>query len=167
MANLSELDAVLDRLKRSIGAIAIVSLVSNLLLLTGPLFMVAVYDHVIPTKSVDTLLGLILLALVAYALYGVADSFRAKALTRIAGSFVEAASGRVLDAVLRRPLLHGPQPDPLRPIRDIDEIRSYVGGPGAAALFDVPWIPIYIGICFAFHFWIGVAVVIGALVLIG
>lgn len=163
---MGELDALAERLKRSIGAIGIISLVSNLLLLTGPLFMVAIYDHVIPTRSIETLLGLVLIALAAYALYGIADSYRSKALARLGSSIVESISGRVLDAVLRRPLVHGPQPDPLRPVRDLDEIRGYVAGPGAAALFDVPWIPIYVGICFAFHFWIGVAVVVGALVLV-
>lgn len=166
MANNSELKAVSDALKRSVLGIGIISLVSNLLLLTGPLFMIAIYDHVIPTKNLDTLIGLIVLALIAYGLYGLADSFRARALTRVGTSFAEAVTGRVFDAVVRQPLLRGAQPDPVRPIRDIEEIRNYVSGPGAAAMFDVPWIPIYLGICFAFHPLIGLAVLIGALLLI-
>ncbi|HHY50597.1 MAG TPA: type I secretion system permease/ATPase, partial [Alphaproteobacteria bacterium] len=166
MSQVSELRSVTERLRRSVGGVALISFVSSLLLLTGPLFMVAIYDHVIPTRSVDTLLALILLALLAYALYGIADSYRARALARAAGSFAEAVSGRVLDAILRRPLVKGPQPDPLRPVRDIDDVRNYVSGPGFAALFDVPWIPVYVAICFDFHVWIGIAVVAGAATLI-
>jgi PrtD family type I secretion system ABC transporter len=166
MTKTSELRAVSDLLKRSILGIGIMSMISNLLLLTGPLFMIAIYDHVIPTKNLDTLIGLIVLALIAYMLYGLADNFRARALARVGASFTEAVTGRVFDAVVRQPLSRGLQQDPVRPIRDIDEVRNYVSGPGAAAMFDVPWIPIYLGICFAFHPIIGLAVLSGALLLI-
>ena len=162
----SELSEVFDRLRRSFLGIAVMSLVINLLMLTGPLFMIAVYDQVIPTRNLSTLLGLMLIGLAAYVLYGVADNLRARVMTRFAASFVEALSGRVFDAVLRQPLVSGFQPDTVRPVRDLEDIRSYLAGAGMQAMFDVPWIPIYLAICFAFHPLIGFAVVAGAVVLI-
>src|SRR5665213_1895222 len=149
--NKSELSAVFDRLRRSFLGIAVISLVINLLMLTGPMFMIAVYDQVIPTKNFDTLVGLMALGLFAYLLYGLADRLRGRVMARFAASFSEALSGRVFDAVLRQPLRFGFQADTVRPLRDIEDIRNYLAGPGMMAAFDVPWIPIYLGICFAFH----------------
>ncbi len=162
----SELSAVFDELKRWFLGIAIMSFLINLLMLTGPMFMIAVYDQVIPTKNTDTLIGLMMLGLVAYVLYGLTDTLRSRAMARLAASFSEALSGRVFDAVLRQPLAYGFQADTVRPLRDLEDIRSYLAGPGMLAIFDVPWIPIYLGICFAFHPLIGLAVIAGAAVLV-
>lgn len=162
----SELRIIYDRMKRTFLGIGIISLVVNLLMLTGPLFMIAVYDHVIPTRNLDTLLGLSMICLVAYGIYGFVDNYRSRITARIGTSFAEALSGRVFDAVLRQPLVNGFQADTIRPVRDIEDVRSYVSGPGMTALFDVPWIPIYLGICFAFHLYIGLAVLLGAIALV-
>jgi PrtD family type I secretion system ABC transporter len=162
----SELNAVFEQLRRSSLGIAVMSLVINLLMLTGPLFMIAVYDQVIPTKNVDTLIGLMLLGLVAFLLYGLADVLRSRATARVAASFSESLSGRVFDAVLRQPLQFGYQADTVRPLRDLEDIRAYLAGPGMLAMFDVPWIPIYLAICFAFHPLIGAAVLAGAVFLV-
>jgi PrtD family type I secretion system ABC transporter len=162
----SELNTVADHLRRTFFGIGLISLVINLLMLTGPLFMIAIYDHVIPTKNIDTLLGLSAICLAAYVLYGMVDTVRTRIMARLGTSFAEALSSRVFDAVLRQPLIHGFQADTVRPIRDLDEIRTYVSGSGMAAIFDVPWIPIYLGICFIFHPLIGFAVLFGAVVLV-
>ena len=161
----SEVREVFDRLRRSFLGVGIMSCVINLLTLTGPLFMIAVYDQVIPTRNVDTLIGLMALGMLAYVLYGLADSLRARVMTRFAASFSEALSGRVFDAVMRQPLRVGFQADTVRPMRDLEEMRTYLAGPGMLAWFDVPWIPIYLALCFAFHPLIGIAVAGGALVL--
>ena len=162
----SELSEVFDRLRRSFLGIGLMSLVLNLLMLTGPLFMIAVYDQVIPTRNLSTLLGLMLIGFTAYALYGFADNLRGRVMTRFAASFAEALSGRVFDAVMRQPLVSGFQADTVRPVRDLEDIRAYLAGPGMQAMFDAPWIPIYLAICFAFHPLIGLAVVAGAVVLV-
>jgi len=59
-----------------------------------------------------------------------------------------------------------PGADALQPLRDLDQIRAFLSGGGPLALFDLPWMPLYLGICFAFHFWIGIAALVGASVLI-
>ena len=161
----SEVREVFDRLRHSFLGVGIMSCVINLLMLTGPLFMIAVYDQVIPTRNTDTLIGLMGLGLLAYLLFGLADNLRSRVMARFAASFSEALSGRVFDAVLRQPLSAGFQADTVRPLRDLEEIRAYMAGPGMLAWFDVPWIPLYLALCFAFHPLIGLAVAGGALVL--
>src|SRR6476646_663813 len=56
--------------------------------------------------------------------------------------------------------------DGLQPLRDLDQVRSFLSGGGPTALFDLPWMPVYLGICFLFHFWIGTTALFGAAVLV-
>src|SRR5262249_10461942 len=71
------------------------------------------------------------------------------------------------DALVRLPLKTRADGDGLQPLRDLDQVRGFLSGGGPTALFDLPWMPIYLGICFLFHFWIGVTALVGALVLVG
>src|SRR5262249_13156828 len=71
------------------------------------------------------------------------------------------------DALVRLPLKTRADGDGLQPLRDLDQVRGFLSGGGPTALFDLPWMPIYLGICFLFHFWIGVTALLGALVLVG
>ena len=77
------------------------------------------------------------------------------------------SSIRVFDALVRLPLKTRGDGDGMQPLRDLDQVRSFLSGGGPTALFDLPWMPIYLGICFLFHFWIGVTALVGALVLVG
>jgi ABC-type protease/lipase transport system fused ATPase/permease subunit len=67
---------------------------------------------------------------------------------------------------VRLPLISRGGGDGLQPIRDLDQVRSFLSGMGPPALFDLPWMPLYLGICFAFHFWIGITAVIGGMILV-
>jgi ATP-binding cassette subfamily C protein len=87
-------------------------------------------------------------------------------LVRIGASLDESLSGRVFDAIVRLPLRIGNRNEGIQPLRDLDSIRSFLSGLGPTALFDLPWMPIYLGICFAFHFLIGLAALGGAMVLV-
>src|SRR5215203_2275761 len=139
----------------------------NVLYLTGSFFMLEVYDRVLPSRSVPTLVGLAVIAFVLYAFQGVLDVLRGRVLVRIGASLDEALSGRVFDILVRLPLKARPAGDGLQPIRDLDQVRSFLSGLGPTALFDLPWMPLYIAICFLFHVWIGVAALLGAVLLIG
>ena len=139
----------------------------NLLYLTGSFFMLEIYDRVLPSRSVPTLVGLAVIAFVLYAFQGVLDVLRGRVLVRIGASLDEALSGRVFDILVRLPLKARPAGDGLQPIRDLDQVRSFLSGLGPTALFDLPWMPLYIAICFLFHFWIGIAALLGAVLLIG
>ncbi len=76
-------------------------------------------------------------------------------------------SGRVYETLIRLPLKAGNRSDGLQPLRDLDNVRSFLSGSGPIAFFDLPWLPVYLGICFVFfHFWIGFAALIGAIILV-
>jgi ATP-binding cassette subfamily C protein len=138
---------------------------SNILMLTGAFFMLEIYDRVLPSRSVPTLIGLVILAGGLYVALGLLDMIRSRILVRIGGRLDEALSGRVYETVVRLPLKAGNRSDGLQPIRDLDSVRSFLSGMGPGALFDLPWIPIYLVICFLFHPYIGIAALLGALVL--
>ena len=88
-------------------------------------------------------------------------------MVRIGASLDEALSGRVYETLIRLPLRVGNRSDGLQPLRDLDTLRSFLSGSGPIAFFDLPWLPIYIAICFVFfHFWIGMAALFGAIVLV-
>ncbi|KAB1067564.1 type I secretion system permease/ATPase, partial [Methylobacterium planeticum] len=137
----------------------------NLLYLTGSFFMLEVYDRVIPSRSVPTLIGLMVLALVLYGFQGLLETLRARILARVGAALDEALSARVFDLVVRAPLKGATPGDGLLPLRDLDQIRAFLGGSGPSAFFDLPWMPIYLVICFLFHPLIGVAALVGAGVL--
>lgn len=146
--------------------VACMSALVNVLYLTGSFFMLEVYDRVIPSRSVPTLVGLCVLALMLYAIQGVLEAIRARVLVRIGMALDEAVSGRVFDATVRAPLKGAIGGDGGMPLRDLDQLRAFLSGGGPSALFDLPWMPVYLAICFLFHPLIGVAAIGGMLVLV-
>jgi len=162
----SELAAALGACRRVFIAIALFSGVSNLLMLAGALFMLEVYDRVLPSRSVPTLVALLFLVAGLYAAQGIIDMLRSRILVRVGHSLDEAMSARVYDAIVRLPLKIGAKGDGTQPIRDLDSVRTFLGGTGPIAFFDLPWMPIYLGICFLFHVLLGLTALIGAVILI-
>lgn len=146
--------------------IAFISAVINLLMLTAPLFMLQIYDRVLASRSVSTLVGLAVLAGCLYAFQALLDVVRSRVLVRLGDHFDHRLSGEVHDAVLRLPLEAKMTGDGLQPLRDLDNVRGFLSGQGPTAFFDLPWIPLYLGICFAFHFWLGITALVGAIVLV-
>lgn len=135
-------------------------------MLTGAFFMLQIYDRVLPGKSVSTLIALAILAAGLLLAQGMLDAIRSRILSRIGGTLDEALSARVYDTIVRLPLKANPRGDGLQPLRDLDSIRSFLSSQGPAALFDLPWIPIYLLIIYAFHPMLGLTALIGALVLV-
>jgi ATP-binding cassette, subfamily C, bacterial PrsD len=162
----SELKAALGACRSAFLGIALMSGVINVLYLTGSFFMLEIYDRVLPSRSVPTLVGLVLIVAVLYLFQGLLDFIRSRILVRIGGSLDEALNARVFDLVVRLPLKSRNQGEGLQPVRDLDQVRGFLSSPGPTALFDLPWIPLYLFICFAFHVWLGVAALVGALILI-
>ncbi|WP_407180116.1 type I secretion system permease/ATPase [Bradyrhizobium sp. STM 3562] len=162
----SEIATFLNSCRRIFWALAAFSGLSNLLMLTGSFFMLQVYDRVLPGRSIPTLIALSVLAIVLYLFQGGLDLVRSRIGVRIGRYFDEKLGGRVFDALIRLPLKTRGDGDGLQPLRDLDQVRSFLSGGGPTALFDLPWMPVYLGICFLFHFWIGVTALVGALVLV-
>lgn len=146
-------------------SLLLVSIVSNLLMLTGPLFMLQVYDRVLASRSVPTLVALTALVIVLYGFVALLDALRARIVVRI-GSQVEAAwSLKLFRAVLdarRRGQARGPDP-----IRDLDTVRQTIAAGGPTALLDLPWLPIYLLLNFLLHPALGMLSVVGGLIIAG
>lgn len=138
----------------------------NILMLSGSLFMLQVYDRVLPSRSVPTLVALIVMVAILYLFQGVLEAVRARVLARVGAGIDEIISGRVFGCLIRLPLRTRDRGEGLQALRDLDQVSGFLSGAGPAALFDLPWIPLYIGICFLFHPWIGVAALAGAVLLI-
>src|SRR5450432_3680328 len=165
-ARRSELGDALRACRIAFIGVGIMSCMINLLYLTGSIFMLEVYDRVLPSRSVPTLVGLIILAGGLYIAQGMLDLIRGRILGRIGTSLDEAINARVFDTVVRLPLLVGNRNEGLQPLRDLDNIRSFLGSMGPGAFFDLPWLPLYLGICFAFHWLLGTTALAGAVVLV-
>ena len=135
-------------------------------MLSGALFMLEVYDRVLPSRSVPTLVALLILVVGLYGAQGVIDTIRSRILVRVGDSLDEAMSMRVYNAVVRLPLKIGGKSEGAQPIRDLDTVRGFLSGIGPIALFDLPWMPVYLVICFVFHPYIGLTASFGAVVLI-
>jgi ATP-binding cassette subfamily C protein len=128
--------------------------------------MLQVYDRVLSSRSIATLVGLSLLALAAYALSGGLEMLRGKMLARIGARFDELLSARVFDLVATMPLKGAKQAESMQPIRDLDTIRGFLSSLGPTAMFDMPFMPIFLIGCFMVHPWIGVLSVIGGVVIV-
>ncbi len=155
-------------LKQSRGTlwgVAAISLIINLLMLTGPMFMLQVYDRVLASHSLATLAVIALLAGGLYVVYGLLEGTRTRILTRFAQEVDTRLSSPSFRSNLSLPLMLGVKAKPQEPLRDLESIRQFCAGPGPAAMFDVPWMPIYIGFVFALHFWLGVMALGGAIVI--
>lgn len=162
----SQLAAALADCKKAFVGIGLFSCIINILMLTGALFMLQIYDRVLPSRSIPTLVGLVILALAMFLFLGALDFLRQRVLVRIGAYLDEVLSPKIYDATIRMPLRSVRTGDGLQPMRDFDQIRSFLSGLGPTALFDLPWLPIYLIICFVFHFWIGFTALIGAIILI-
>lgn len=145
--------------------VGIASALVNILYLTGSFFMLEVYDRVLPSRSIPSLIALCLLALLLYGFQGAFELVRGRMLVRIAGALDESLSGRIYRALVKAPLKLRIQGDGLQALRDFDQVRSFLSGSGPAALFDLPWLPFYLAICFLFHPVIGLVAVGGGLIL--
>jgi ATP-binding cassette subfamily C protein len=161
----SELAAALAACRGAFVSIGLMSGMSNILMLTGAVFMLEVYDRVLPSRSVPTLVGLVILATGLYVAQGLLDLIRSRILVRIGARLDDALSGRVYETIVRLPLKVGNRLDGLQPLRDLDAVRSFLSSAGPNALFDLPWLPIYLAICFLFHPYIGLAALVGAIIL--
>jgi ATP-binding cassette subfamily C protein len=163
----TELAAAMQACRNALIGVGLFSAVSNILMLTGSVFMLEVYDRVLPSRSVPTLIGLCVIAAFLFAMLGILDLIRSRIMVRIGSSLDEALSGRVYETLIRLPLKAGNRSDGLQPLRDLDSLRSFLSGSGPIAFFDLPWLPVYLAICFIFfHFWIGMAALGGAIILV-
>lgn len=135
--------------------VAVFSAIVNLLMLTGSLYMMQVYDRVLSSRSLATLVGISLLALAAYAVQGFLDHIRIRMLGRIGCSVDVALSPYTLRAALSAPLRGAKSQDSLGPFRDLAALRGFLASLGPTAFIDMPFAPLFLAVCFLLHPWLG------------
>ncbi|MEP9360970.1 type I secretion system permease/ATPase [Sphingomonas sp. KR3-1] len=147
--------------RRHLIAAAVFSALLNLLYIAPTLYMLQVYDRVVPTKGLQTLAFLTLVLLFALATLALLDGVRSRLLVRAGVQLDAALAPLILDATLGRPDL----PFARQALREFDTMRVTLSGPGVLGLFDAPWAPIYILVCFLVHPWLGTVAILGCVVL--
>ena len=160
----NEIATVLLASRMAFASTALFSCLVNILMLTGPLFMLQVYDRVLTSGSVPTLVALIAIVIALYAYYGFLEYLRARILVRIGRRVEERLRDRVFDSMaehaLRRTQGIGGQP-----VNDLATIRQFLSGQGPFAFLDMSWVPVYLLVIFLMHWVLGVASVIAAIVI--
>jgi ATP-binding cassette, subfamily C, bacterial exporter for protease/lipase len=160
-ASLEAMRAALALCRRHFLAAAGFSALINLLYIAPTLYMLQVYDRVVPTRGLQTLLFLTLVLLFALATLALLDRVRTRLLVRAGVQLDAALAPLILDATLGRPEL----PAARQALREFDTMRGALSGAAILALFDAPWVPIYILVCFLVHPWIGVVAILGCVIL--
>ena len=158
-------DLVTQQLRASahrLGAVAIFSGVINLLMLSGSLYMLQVYDRVLPSRNLATLFGLSAMVLAAYIFQAYFEAARSRMLSRIAALFDLGLQKHIYLAIATLPLRGAKAIIAQQPLRDLDQIRTFMSGAGPTAFLDIPWIPIFLIGLFVFHPIIGVVAMLGA-----
>ena len=151
--------------RRAFASVALFSGMVNLLMLAGPLYMLQVYDRVLSSRSVPTLIALSIFLVGAYAFQGVLDLIRSRVVVRSAAVLDQRLALAVHSAVIRLSVTSRHPGDGPQPVRDLDAIRGFLTGAGPIAIVDLPWVPVFLTICFLIHPWLGVASTIGAVAL--
>ena len=149
--------------RRSLFVVGLFSLAVNVLMLTVPLYMIQVFDRVLSSGSVDTLIMLTIIALGAIMLFGVFDALRNMILART-GVRLEAALGGPLLAASIVARTRGDRSD-AQGLRDLGLLRGFLAGPVVITLFDIPLMPFYVLVVFLIHPGLGWIMTFGAAVL--
>ena len=162
----SDLAQVRAGLLHLFGVVGIFSVLVNLLLLTGPLYMLHIYDRVLPSGTQQTLVALSLMALLAYTVMGVLDHARARITARIAARFLTQLDQRVFSLAMQS-AESGKRKEPQAALKDLSSIENFIASPALLALFDLPWVPVFFAGIYLFHPVLGAMSLLSGLALIG
>lgn len=145
--------------------VAIFSTCVNMLMLTGPLFMLQVYDRVLGSRSEATLVALAALVAFLYLMMGILDFVRGRVLARIGARFQARLDKRVFAAAIERAAT-GERQATAAGVRDLETIQRFLSSPVLSAFFDVPFTPVFLVGIFIFHPWLGILAVSGGAILV-
>jgi PrtD family type I secretion system ABC transporter len=142
------------------------SAVLNILMLSGAIFMLLVYDEVLPSRSVPSLIGLLALVTIAYAFQATIEHLRNQVASQCGAMFERSLSDRIF-GIAQKLILRGiDQRNMPQPTRDLDQLGKFLSGPGPMAILDLPWVLLFLAILFAIHTLIGAACLLGAAILV-
>ena len=162
-----EVRSALGESRRLFFSIGLFSAFVNLLMLTGPIFMLQVYDRVLTSRSEATLVALMVIVAFLFLMMGLLDHFRARVLARAGARFQARLDPRVLGAILTRA---GRSPharaSPAPALADLEAMQRFASGPGPFAFFDAPWTPVFLLVLFAFHWLLGALALFSGVLLV-
>ncbi|OYX74407.1 MAG: type I secretion system permease/ATPase, partial [Rhizobiales bacterium 32-66-11] len=137
------LDHALRAAKPALWTVVVFSFFINILGLTGSLYMMQVYDRVLASRNLQTLVLLTIIVAILYMVSAALEALRTQLLVRAGAKFDESIKEEAFDAV-QRASLRRPSPGHVQALRDVDTVREFFAGPGLISCCDVPWVPIYI-----------------------
>ena len=155
-----EIRAAIEASRPAFVGIGVLSLLINLLMLTGPLFMLQVYDRVMTSGSLSTLVVLSVMTALLYAMTGFFELIRARIVARAGVEIDQRLSNRIFKASLRRSVHN--KGASTGALRELDTLRQFASGPAPMTFFDAPWTPIYLIVIFLVHWALGIAAMLGA-----
>jgi len=163
--DIGPLEKAFATIRSGLVGVGLLSFVINLLMLTGPLFMLQVYDRVLASGSVPTLVVISIMAMTLYVFYGLLEVLRSRILSRLGQRIDSQLSEVVFSYSNILPLKLGKKAGAIRPANDLDVIRKFFSGPGPGAICDIPWLPFYLAIVYLFHPVLGLFGLLGAVVI--
>lgn len=146
--------------------VAVFSFFVNLLMLTGPLYMLNVYDRVLSSRSLETLIALSVLVAFLYGMMGILDFVRGRVMGRVGARFQARLDRRVFGAVLRATTMGRAPREAATGLRDLEAVQRLITSPALMALFDLPWTPLFFLGIFIFHPLMGILALVGGAALI-
>lgn len=139
----------------------------NVLMLTGSVYMLQVYDRVLSSGSIPTLVGLFAIVVILFGFLGVYDFLRSRMLSRAAVKLDQALAVPVHRAWLRSGIAGADTKTASpQPLRDLENLRGFVGSSGMAGLFDLPFVPLFLAVLFLIHPWLGLLTIAGSAVVV-
>jgi len=160
----SHVQSAWNSLKSGFVAIAFFSLILNILMLAGPLYMLQVYDRVLTSQNMDTLIALSILLAGVFIVSGMLDLVRMRILGRLGARFELKIGEPILKSAMRRRVQGKPNHGE-NPAADVTGFRDFISGPTLIAFFDAPWIPLYLGVLYILHPYMGALGLAGAVIL--
>lgn len=145
--------------KRDWLGVGLFSCAINMLMLTGPLFMLQVYDRVLTSRSIPTLTVLFLLVVFLYALLGVFTFFRNRVLSRVGFRLENSLMGSAQKRLLSQS--YQTLDENYRPVSDLAFLRQFISSNGLTSFFDLPWVPVFMLVVFILHPWLGMLTLVG------
>ncbi|WP_205647818.1 type I secretion system permease/ATPase [Acuticoccus yangtzensis] len=166
MSGTSLQSRILKAARSALIGVALFSCLVNLLMLTGPIYMLQIYDRVLASGSVPTLVALSAIVVILYVFMAILDLVRQRILIRVGHTIDDEVGYTAFSTYVDAPMKLGPMGEQAQPIRDVDQLRQFFSSNGMTALFDVPWMPIYLAVVFLIHPALGLLATAGALILL-
>lgn len=161
----TDLEAVLHACRSSFFSVGLFSMFINMLMLVPAFYMLQVYDRVVTSGSIPTLVMLTLVMLLLMTTMGALEWVRSRIMVRVSTRIDTLLGSRLYDASFKQALYSGGMNANAQPLSDLTGLRQFLTGNGLFAFFDAPWVPIYIAIMFMFHPWFGIVAIISVIIL--